>query len=371
LQLGTYEVNIKTVVQLFSGYLQIQKVGYLDNPSLRKSFQLTEEITKMLDSEPTIIGYAPRVYADGLISFKDNSLGTAIFGIIPQKEKGVTNFIEKVNAGEFFKSDTSNKVVIGYKLLENLKAKIGDRIVILAQGYDGILGNLIFEISGTTKMGSGEFDHGAVFMGLSKLQELLAMEGRVSAIALSTGDLDQISEVKNKLNPLLGEKNLIALAWDEVIPELKQIIQLDNVSGILMLAILVIVVAFGILNTVLMSVTERFREFGISLAMGMPQRTLVLLVVIESVIITLIGLVLGNLIAYGVNYYIAQNPIVFGGELAALYEDYGFLPIMKSSVKLSIFFNTSITIFIASMLSIVYPAVRVFRLEPLRGIRYT
>ena len=371
LQLGTYEVNIKTVVQLFSGYLQIQKVGYLDNPSLRKSFQLTNEIKEILDNEPTVIGYAPRVYADGLISFKDNSLGTAIFGVVPQKEKGVTNFIEKVNDGEFFKSDTSNRVVIGYKLLENLKAKIGDRIVILAQGYDGILGNLIFEISGTTKMGSGEFDNGTVFMGLSKLQELLAMEGRISAIALSTGDLDQISQVKNKLNPLLGESNLVALAWDEVIPELKQIIQLDNVSGILMLAILVIVVAFGILNTVLMSVTERFREFGISLAMGMPQRTLVLLVVIESVIITLIGLILGNLVAYGVNYYIAQSPIIFGGELAALYEDYGFLPLMKSSVKFSIFFNTSITIFIASMLSIIYPAIKVFRLEPLKGIRYT
>ncbi len=190
-------------------------------------------------------------------------------------------------------------------------------------------------------------------------------------IALSTEDLDQVTPLKNRLNQSLEEKNLVALSWDEVMPELKQLIQLDNVSGILMLAILVIVVAFGILNTVLMSVTERFREFGISLAMGMPQGTLVILVILESIIITLIGLILGNLVAYAVNYYIVQNPIVFGGELGALYEEYGFLPRMESSVGFSIFFNTSLTIFIVSLVSIIYPAIKVFRLKPLKGIRYT
>jgi putative ABC transport system permease protein len=371
LQLGTYEVNIATAVRLFSGFLQIQKIGYQDNPSLRKSFTLSSDITQLLDNDAAVTGYAPRINADGLISYKDNSLGTAIFGIIPQKERNVTNFMKKINVGEFFQTDTTNKVVLGYKLLENLKAEVGDKIVILAQGYDGILGNMIFEICGTTKTGSGEFDRTSVFMGLSKLQELLAMEGRLNAIAISTKNLDQVTGVKNRLNHSLKDDDLVALSWDEVMPELKQIIQLDNVSGLLMLAILVIVVAFGILNTVLMSVTERFREFGISLAMGMPQMTLVFLVIIESVIITLFGLILGDLAAYGVNYYIAHNPIVFGGALGALYEEYGFLPLMKSSVKLSIFFNNSITIFVVSLISIIYPAIKVFRLEPLKGIRYT
>lgn len=208
-------------------------------------------------------------------------------------------------------------------------------------------------------------------MGLSKLQELVAMEGRINAVAISITDLDQVTPVKKRLNQSLKETNIIALSWDEVMPELKQVIQLDNVSGILMLAILVIVVAFGILNTVLMSVTERFREFGISLAMGMPQGTLMILVIIESIIITLIGLILGNMIAYGINYYIVQNPIVLGGEFGALYEEYGFLPRIESSVDFSIFFNTSITIFVVSLLSIIYPAVKVYRLEPLKGIRYT
>lgn len=371
LQLGTYEVNIKTAVRLFSGYLQIQKEGYKDNPSLRKSFQLTPEIIQMLESDPAITGYAPRIYADGLISFKDNSLGAAIFGVVPEREQNVITFQEKLQAGEFPASDTTHKIIVGYKLLENLNAEIGDCIVILAQGYDGILGNLIFEISGTVKTGSGEFDRGSVFMGLAKLQELLAMEDRINVVAVATEELDHVAAVRNRLNQFLNEKELVALSWEEVMPELKQMIELDNVSGILMLAILVIVVAFGILNTVLMSVTERFREFGISLAMGMPQSTLVILVILESIIITLLGLILGNLAAYGVNYYIAQNPIIFGGELGALYEEYGFLPRLESSVKFSIFFNTSLTIFIVALLSIIYPAIKVFRLEPLKGIRYT
>lgn len=371
MQIGTYEVNIETAVKLFSGYLQIQRESYRENPSLRKSFQLTPEIAQLLENDPAITGYAPRVYADGLISFKDNSLGAAIYGVVPEMERNVITFEEKLEAGEFPQTDTTSKVVVGYKLLENLNAHIGDRIVILSQGYDGILGNLIFQIAGTIKTGSPDFDRGSVFMGLSKLQELLAMEGRINVVAIAAEKLDQVDAVKNRLNQSLTEQDLVALSWDEVMPELKQIIELDNVSGILMLAILVVVVAFGILNTVLMSVTERFREFGISLAMGMPQGALVILVILESIIITLIGMALGNLAAYGVNYYLVQNPIVFGGDLGVLYEEYGWLPRLESSLKPSIFFNTSLTIFIVALLSIIYPAIKVLRLEPLKGIRYT
>ena len=210
-----------------------------------------------------------------------------------------------------------------------------------------------------------------VFMGLKSAQSLLALGNKVNVIAIKANDLNNLNEIKNSLNTKLPNKNLTVLPWNQVNPELQQAIQLDNISGILFLGILIVIVAFGILNTVLMSVTERFREFGVILSIGMPQKKLTYLVYIETLFIALIGLLFGNLLGYFVNYYLILHPIVFGGELKKLYELYHFLPELRSSLQISIFIYVSFSIIGISILSCLYPAYRVYKLEPLKGIRQT
>jgi ABC-type lipoprotein release transport system permease subunit len=370
-QLGTYEENISFALRLFSGFVQIQAPGFQDNPSLHKSFVFDEQLHSELLSIHEITGYAPRVYADGLASFHNNSLGCALFGVIPERERTVTTYSTKIAEGHAFDSDTSDAVVLGYKLLDNLNAKIGDAIVILAQGYDGTLGNQRFRIVGTVKTGSSEFDGMAIFMGLRTLQDLLEMGDRIHVLALSLNDVYAVEEVTNQLNSTLETSKVRALPWQRVMPDLQQSIQLDNVSGIIFLGILIVVVAFGILNTVLMSVTERFREFGVLLSLGMPQVKLVWVVFFETIIIAFIGMFVGNILAVGVNYYLIVHPIEFGGEYGSIMEEYGFLPIIKSALKPSSFANTTLSILIISLLSTIYPLYRTFKLEPLKGIRYT
>jgi putative ABC transport system permease protein len=164
-QIGTYGVNIKNAVEMFTGYIQIQREGYQKNPSLNKAFKLTGDIEEKLNSSDEVISYSPRVYASGLISYEQNSFGSAIFGISPSKESETTKIMSKLNSGSFFSSDTSDKIVIGTKLLKNLKAENGDTVVVLGQGFDGSLGNLKFKIAGTIKTGSPELDQMAIFMG--------------------------------------------------------------------------------------------------------------------------------------------------------------------------------------------------------------
>ena len=371
IQLGTYALNIKTAVELFSGYLQVQTKGYNETPKLSLCFREDKNIKSAIESTKGIQSYSSRVYADGLISFKDNSRGVAIFGIQPDKEKEVTTFIENIDSGKFFTSDSSNKIVVGSQLLKNLHAKIGDEVVLLAQGFDGSLGNQKFKIVGTVRLGVQEMEATVVFMGLKSAQSLLALGNKVNVIAIKANDLNNLNEIKNSLNTKLPNKNLTVLPWNQVNPELQQAIQLDNISGILFLGILIVIVAFGILNTVLMSVTERFREFGVVLSIGMPQKKLTYLVYIETMFIALIGLLFGNLLGYFVNYLLILHPIVFGGELKKLYELYHFLPELRSSLQISIFIYVSFSIIGISILSCLYPAYRVFKLEPLKGIRQT
>jgi putative ABC transport system permease protein len=371
IQLGTYALNIRTAVELFSGYLQIQEKGYNDTPKLSLCFSEGQKLKSALESTKGIQSYSSRVYADGLISFKDNSRGVAIFGIEPAKEKKVTTFVENIDSGQFFTSDSSNEIVLGSQLLKNLNARIGDKIVLLAQGFDGSLGNQKYEIVGTVRLGVQEMEATVVFMGLKAAQSLLAMGNKVNVIVIRANDLNNLNEIKNNLGAKLPNKSLTVLPWNKVNPELQQAIQLDNISGILFLGILIVIVAFGILNTVLMSVTERFREFGVVLSIGMPQKKLTYLVYIETLFIALIGLIFGNLLGYFINYYLILHPIVFGGELKKLYELYHFLPELRSSLQISIFIYVSFSIIGISILSCLYPAYRVYKLEPLKGIRQT
>ncbi|HKI78491.1 MAG TPA: ABC transporter permease, partial [Ignavibacteriaceae bacterium] len=249
IQLGTYALNIKSAVELFSGYLQVQAKGYNDTPKLSFCFKEDKNIETALKNTEGITAYSSRIYADGLVSFKDNSRGVAIFAIEPKREKEVTTFVENIDQGNFFESDSTDEIVVGSQLLKNLNAKLGDEIVLLAQGYDGSLGNRKFTIVGTVRLGVQELESTVVFMGLKTAQSLLAMNNKINVLAIRASDINNLSEIKNSLSANISNNKLTVLPWNVVNPELQQAIQLDNVSGILFLGILIVIVAFGILNT--------------------------------------------------------------------------------------------------------------------------
>ncbi len=371
IQLGTYEVNIRHMANLFIGYVQVQQEGFRDNPTLRNSYRSDDSLLASLASDPRVTGVSQRILSDGLASYGDQSQGVMIVAFDPMAEAEASTMMERIQEGRFFRSSDADEIVVGEKLLRNLGASLGDDVVVLAQGYDGSLGNLRFTIVGTVKTGMPEFDRAAIFMGLAAAQDLLVMYGRVHTTVVRLDDLQDIPDIVETLGSILRESGRIALPWNKVSPEFEQAIKLDNVSGILMLAILIAVVAFGITNTVLMSVTERFREFGIMLAVGMPQQRLLNLVMLETTYILLIGLVLGNILAVGINYWLMVSPIEFGGEFQAMYEEYGFLPVIQSTIRLSSFLNTTLSMVLISIAATIYPLVKLGRLEPLKGIRYT
>lgn len=367
---GVYGINIRTAVEIFAGFLQIENKDYLDNPSITKSFKPDDKLIARLENNTEIKQFSKRVYANGLASLRENTLPAMIVGIQPEKEKEVTTLFKKISDGKFLQSDSSANALIGHKLLKNLKAGIGDEIILLTQGFDGSMGNMKFRITGILKTGSPDLDEAGVVIPIKTAQNLASLYGRISSIAVSLNNFNKIEDVRETLNKKLSG-DLQAFSWKEILPELKESIELDNISGLMFLAILIIIVTFGILNTVLMSVTERFREFGIALSIGMPQKKLVAIIIMETVFVTVIGIIFGNILAYGLNSYLVANPIIMEGSYGALYEEYGFLPIITSSIQAAIFINSTLVILGAALLASIYPIIKVYRLEPLKGIRYT
>ncbi len=374
LTIGTWEYSVASAVEMFSGYLQIQKKGFQENPSLNKNFPYPGSIQECLHQIPGVTGYAPRIQADGLISFRENSAGTAIIGVDPVAERLISRFHERVRSGRMLSGDGMDEVVVGATLLRNLKAAVGDTLVLLAQGYDGVLGNQRYRVVGSMKFGSPDIDAAMILLHYRTAQELLAMDGLVNIVAIGTRGLQSVDAVGTEIQSSLEHHKLDKLAvlpWSEVMPELKQGMDLDKINHSIFMAILVIVVAFGVMNTILMSVTERFREFGITLALGMRSGGLAKLVVLETLCMSLTGIVIGGTAGYLASLYIYYHPILLGGNLAQLYEEYGFLPKIISSIRLSIAFIASGLILMLCCFASFYPVYRVSVLEPLKGIRHT
>ena len=374
MQDGTWEYSVRTSVSMLSGFLQIQREGYQDNPSLQLMFPFDENLENILNNDPAVTGYAPRVYADGLITFGDNSYGAAIFGIHPVMEKSISRFHERIIEGKFITTDNTDEIVIGERLMRNLRVAVGDTVVIIAQGSDGSMGNMKYRIGGVLRFGAEEVDMMTVLMHIEEVQELVVMYGNVNVVAIGIDDLRAVHRVRDRLQRAIEQEEtalLTVLTWEEVMPDLKEAMEFDKISGWLFYLMLVIIVAFGILNTLMMSITERFREFGVILAIGMKQRTLIALVVFETILLVFVGLIVANIAGYGVNYYFYYNPIVLGGELADVYAYYGIEPLIAWVKYFSININTSLMILGVSFFVGIFPVFKVMRLEPLKGIRYT
>ena len=370
-QLGTYEVNIKHTLEMFSGYLQIQDTGYKDNPKLTNAFQLTPALKSLLDKDKNVISYAPRITGSGLISYKDNTMGIFLIGISPEQEKTTTKLKDRIKKGTFLHPAKPDGIILGRKLLKNLKARVGDTVVVLAPGADGTMGNLKFCIQGTYSLGSNDFDANSAMINLQTANELFSMHGKIHIIAVRLKNMSDIAPTVEYINDNMPDKSIAALGWEKILPELKQSIDLDNVSGLILYFLLIVVVAFGILNTVLMSINERYKEFGIMLALGIKNTKLLQIVFVETLFLILLGILSGDMLAFAINYHLHNNPIYLSGDYQEIFEMFGFLPAYYFSIKPALYINLSLSIFAISLLSFIYPAYKIIKLEPLKGIRYT
>lgn len=374
IQIGTYEMNIKNSLEMFTGYLQLQKKGYQDNPTINKSFSLDLELLGALQSNNNIKGFTPRITAYGLLGYKDKAVGAAIFGVDPTRELLYSKLSSKVRKGEFLNSLKPHNIIIGKKMMENLGASIGDSVVILTQSLDGSMGNMKLKIGGVFRFGSNEFDGAAIFAPIATVDELLVMNNKVNSISIFLHNVNDLDIVYNDLNSIVKNKSgsdINVLKWDEVLKEMKQMMDMDIVSGYFYIGILVLIVGFGILNTVLMSITERFREFGVMLALGTKHYIIVTSVFLETLFITITGIIIGSGFGYIINSIIFHNPIKLTGDLNKIYEDIGFIPEIHAAVNIEMFVSTAIILLIVSVLVFIYPAYRMSRLEALKGIRYT
>ncbi|UCD17708.1 MAG: ABC transporter permease [Candidatus Zixiibacteriota bacterium] len=363
---GTYNYVINMFTRNNLGHIQVHGAGYLDRPTLHNTINNHEEIGEQLQILPHTLTWSPRLYSSGLVSVGDKTSGVRIVGIDPVRENNATRFNKKIVRGRAFSSGNAAEVILGIGLAKILKAEVGDEAVIVSQGADGSIANDLYAIVGIAETGDDIVDRIMFYLPLQAAQELLVLEGRIHEMIVIVDDLDYVPRVTAGIRDMLKETDLVAAPWQEFARSFYRAMKADQKGTWIMLAIIIVIVAVGVLNTVLMTVLERTREYGVLRAVGTRPGQIFKLVLYEvatmAVISTIIGAILSAIINYLLSFHGIPMPIDYsygGVEFSRMYTE----------INARSLIIPGITVVASAMLISVFPAVKAARIAPAKAMR--
>jgi ABC-type lipoprotein release transport system permease subunit len=363
---GSYAYMIDSAARLFTGHLQVQGQGYWENRSLDRSILLNGQEAAALGRVPHVTVWTPRLEAFALVSHRTRTKVGQVVGIDPTSENTMTGLRSRVVEGTYL-SAGSHSVLVAEGLAEALHLVVGDSLVIYGQGYHGTIAAARLPVMGVVKLPFPEMNNGLVYLSLQTAQQVFSTGGRITSAALLVDNVRNLPEVENGVRRAVGAVPAL-MTWDEMMPDLVQSIQLDNASGIIMLVILYIVIAFGVFGTVMMMTAERLREFGILVSVGMKKSKLMVVTTLETVLISFLGVVAGILGSIPLIIYLHFNPILMTGDAAKAFEALGVEPIMNFSLDPHIFLSQSIVVLVIALATAAYPVAFLRRLRPATAI---
>ena len=267
--------------------------------------------------------------------------------------------------------ENDDGIIVSDRLAGYLKVAIGDSVILMGQGYHGVSATGIFPVRGIIKMPSPEIDNKLIIMTIPTAQKLYDAEGKITSVVINLTDKSNrtMRLAKTRINSVLADKNTTARTWYELNPILYQQIQGDSQSGMAMLAILYFIIFFGIFGTVLMMVSERKKEFGVLIAIGMQKKKLKRIVSMEMLLLGAIGLVCGLIASTPLILYFYYYPIVLKGDMAKMMEDYGWDAVMPTAWFGPYFYWQAVIVAIMVVLATIYPLRKIGKLKEIEALK--
>ena len=349
------------------GSLQIHRAGFFENPKLARHIEDREVILQALE-EAGVEHWTQRLESFALTASRTATEGSFLIGIDPQRERQVTRLHRKVSSGRFLQPDDAYTCVLGATAARNLGVGVGDELVLVAYDRFGVMSAESFELVGIITSGEMGIDRGLVLAPLASLQEMLEMEGLVTDIPLRVPEplLDAVTE---RLRLALQGHDLEIMRWHDMFPVMKEWVTLHNGFLYLFLGIVLLIVLAGVLNTLLLSMLDRIREFGVFMALGNRNREIGLLVMTESLLIGVLGIALGilfGLLLVALARYTGIDLSTIVGGTERFYVD----SVIRPELNLNHLVATAGTVLGATVVAGLYPAWRAMRLTPAQAIRH-
>lgn len=432
MQLGTYDYMYKSIIESYSGYIQVQDEDYRENKTVDNVFEETAALRQKIKEDDNVNDIIPRFESFALASSGTRSKGVMVMGIDPQKElllsavedrlvkyrlseeavkniksEDIPEYLEKnldlfegnsysgegrlqldldikeddedelmplfskyASVDNSYFSMGDNAALVGDKLSRYLGLEKGDTIILVGQAYHGHTAAGKYPIAGIVSMPNPDLDNKLVYLPVDICQDLYYAPGKLTSMVIHLEDNDDkaIDKTMARLDEKLDKPYRI-LGWKEMNSTLVQQLEADNKSGLIMIGILYLVIAFGVFGTVLMMTAERRREFGVLVAIGMQKTKLAAVMVYEMLYIGLLGILSGVAISVPVIIYGYHNPIHFSARLAKIFEDYGFEPVMAFKWIDNYFLSQSLVVAVIVMIAVIYPVINIWKMKEVNALK--
>jgi ABC-type lipoprotein release transport system permease subunit len=365
---GAHKQMVENYTSLLTSHIQIHAKGYHAKPKLESTVPHPEKVIQKIQNNPMVKASSPRVRAEGLLTSTNSSSGVFILGIDPAREPQISRLHKSIKEGQFIDSAHPRDVVLGQMLADTLDVGIGSKVVVMSQALDGSVAAGAFYVKGLLETGTEEIDRAVMLINYNYAQELFNMVDQASEIAIRVVAADKNHSIAKEIQSTLDYNFLEILPWQETSKSFQQWIEFDNGFIWLIVMVLMIVVAIGILNTVLMGVLERTRDFGVLLALGTKPKEIIQMVVWESFFLGTVGSLTGLGIGFLLTHYfqiVGINLTVFTKALNSFYIDAVIYPVSNMThigISTALVLSTSIIVCL-------YPALRAARLKPIEAIR--
>ena len=355
------------------GHITIAARDYNRAPSSQKSIKGANTLQVLIADLPEVTSVVARIQGQAMFASARKSVGGTFIAIDPTQESANNNlFIESLTEGAMLSQTAGKGIVMGVDLVRKLKLNLGKKVVYTTTDINGEIVSAVARISGIFRTGVAEVDGGMALLPIQSVQKVLGYEsGEVSLIAISLGDQRLSHALRDKMQGQPEFEHVEVLNWQQTQPDLAGMIAVDKSANRISQLMISLLIAAGVLNTMLMSVLERIREFGVMMALGMSPRSLFSLVILESFWLAVIGLIIGIIITIPWYLYMAETGI----DLTSAYgDDFSFGGVLLDTVfKIRLFKESIIVILIGlfglALLSGVYPAWRAGRIPPVESLK--
>lgn len=346
-----------------TGHIQIHHKNYLDDPVIENSFTTTEELKTALQHRD-IKMWSDRIRVPAVIQSERETSGLVLIGIHPQQEENISFLKSSIVEGHFFKNDNDKGIIIGKKLADNLETRLGKRVVIMTQNISNEISDRGFRITGIYDTPTEAMETGFVFMTRQSAEKLINTSDLSSEIAILTGSLEQTEKTLNDLQTSLPDFDV--KSWKTLQPFTELIVEMYGDFQYIWHLIVFMAMSFGIINTLLMTIFERTREFGLFQALGLKPRFILFQVWVESIFMLALALLIGNFISWltvlSTGDGIDVSAFAQGMEMAQLSNIIPFIIIGKDLLL------ANLIVIVLGLLTGLYPAWRASRLVPANAI---
>ena len=363
---GTYENAIDFFTRDHTGHIQIHSGDYHERPKIYKTISQPEAVEAIIKNESKIKAFAPRIFAPALAYAGSETSVVSVIGVDPFLESKASRIEEKVSSGKYFDQEPTgrglSKVMIGAGVSVSLDVGVGDEIVLISQGADGSIANDLFEVVATVGTKSS-FDNMVVYLPLDVAQDFISVPNEVHEYVLVTANASRsvfLATILQQRIDLL-DVDLTVSPWQVIESSFYKSMRADQQGNYFILAIIIFLVCIGVLNTVLMSVLERTREFGVLIAIGSRPNDIFKMIFIETILLATLSMLFGLILVVPLLIFLTQigfalpEPIDMGG---VQFQD------LKGSVSVTVLLVPALIIYgFASVVTII-PGLRACNITP-------